>query len=169
MHDSLVRLGLSVETCRWDIDIWSKLFAFIPGILSILSEISSLWCCRRLIYIFGKLIFHLMFQLSFWSLWTIISLTGSLVNSSFGGLLSQECRKTLPLCVSLFVLFGIADIFIVRIHHVMIVFCRMIWHSMMAAILFFGRHIGIAAILELPPYLRHIWIWYHIYHFFINE
>ena len=27
-------LGLSVETCRWNIDIWSKLFAFIPCILS---------------------------------------------------------------------------------------------------------------------------------------
>ena len=49
------------------------------------------------------------------------------------------------------------------------VFSGMIWHSMMAAILFW-RHIGIAAILELPPYwnCRHIGIWYHISHFCIN-
>ena len=59
--------------------------------------------------------------------------------------------------------------FYIRIRHGIIVFSGMIWHSMMAAILFW-RHIGIAAILELPPYwnCRHIGIWYHISHFCIN-
>ena len=74
------------------------------------------------------------------------------------------------MCVYLFVCFiwG-CGYFYIRIRHVIIVFSGMILHSMMAAILFW-RHIGIVAILELPPYwnCRHIGIWYHISHFCIN-